>query len=85
MGDPAELQAMADARLQFLQSILVSTSPRKVIIAGPGTGKNFTFSKVLGQVQGPVLALTFLGNLARDLQRSLGEAVDARTFHSSSP
>ena len=75
---------MVVARARALQSILGSTSPHRVIIAGPGTGKSFTFSKVLEQVRGPALVLTFLGNLARDLRRTLGANADARTFHSFS-
>jgi len=68
-------------RAENLTKILSSTSKKKVIVAGPGTGKSYTFQRLAEQSVQPVLALTFLGSLAAGLDKELGELADGRTFH----
>ena len=73
---------MEDERAECLNRILGSESPRKVIVAGAGTGKTYTFSELLKQISGNCLAITFLNALANDMAEELAEVADARTFHS---
>jgi len=68
-------------REQNLNDILLSESTKKVIVAGPGTGKTFTFGKILDIVDGNALVLSFLGNLVSDLEKDLGDRATVRTFH----
>ncbi len=59
-----------------------SRAPKKLIVAGPGTGKSFTFKKLLeASGEGPKLALTFINALAMDLAESLSGVADTFTFH----
>jgi superfamily I DNA/RNA helicase len=69
------------ARAQSLQLILDSDARHKVIAAGPGTGKSYTFRRVLEQVEGNPLILTFLNNLVADLNSALGDQADVSSFH----
>lgn len=68
-------------RTRYSDLIIQSTARNKVIIAGPGTGKSFTFRKLLETKNGDNLALTFINNLAFDLQKDLGELAESHTFH----
>jgi hypothetical protein len=72
---------METLRTRNLEAVLSSGSRKKVIVAGPGTGKTFTFGKVLERVDGEVLILSFLGNLVADLEKDLGDRATVRTFH----
>jgi superfamily I DNA/RNA helicase len=69
-------------RQRYLETILASDNPRKLIVAGPGTGKTYTFSKVfetLGSVNN--LALTFIRKLVADMESEFGDIAEVRTFH----
>jgi superfamily I DNA/RNA helicase len=68
-------------RTRYTDLIIQSTARNKVIIAGPGTGKSFTFRKLLETKTGDNLALTFINNLAFDLQKDLGKLAESHTFH----
>jgi len=68
-------------REKYSMLIIQSTARFKVIIAGPGTGKSFTFKEFLKTKSGNNLAITFINNLASDLQKDLGESAEAHTFH----
>jgi AAA domain/UvrD-like helicase C-terminal domain len=74
-------EEMAQSRAQNLERVLSSDARHKVIVAGPGTGKSFTFKRVLDRMEGPVLVLSFLNMLVVDLERSLGDRAVVRTFH----
>jgi len=54
------------------------------VISGPGTGKTFTFGKVLERHPGESLVITLINNLVDDMQHELGDLADVRTFHSLS-
>lgn len=68
-------------RQASLQAILGSDDLRKVVVAGPGTGKTFTFKELLKRTEPPTLVLTFIRNLVADLDRALGSIADVKTFH----
>ena len=69
-------------RKRHLENILASDASHKLIISGPGTGKTFTFGKILERDPGNSLVITLINNLVDDMQRDLGELADVRTFHS---
>jgi superfamily I DNA/RNA helicase len=73
-------------RDHYLNKILNSDTPRKLIIAGPGTGKTHTFKKLLEKSSKSSgkkgLVITFIKNLVNDLDRDLKDLADVRTFHS---
>jgi len=73
---------LAKARAECLDRILATNSRRQVIVAGPGTGKTYTFKRLLQKVSGDCLAITFLNALANDMSEELGDLADTRTFHS---
>lgn len=64
-----------------LENILNSTSKKKIIVSGPGTGKTHTFKVLFGRKQGNYLALTFINDLAEKLKKDLGDMAKSRTFH----
>ena len=61
--------------------IVSSTARYKLIVAGPGTGKTYTFRRALEAAGDRGLALTFINNLAYDLKRELADVADSNTFH----
>ena len=73
---------MEKDRKMCLERILESNAKHKLIIAGAGTGKSFTFKCLLKKNGGSNLALTFINALASDMAKDLGELAEARTFHS---
>ena len=78
MSTPEEQE---EGRRNCLQQILDSTALRKLIVAGPGTGKTHTFKALLERTGGPSLALTFINALAADLGDRLGDLAETHTFH----
>ena len=79
--------AQKRARAKCLQDILDSDQPRKLIVAGPGTGKTFTFGELLRRSGGRNLAMTFIRRLVADMESKLGRPTDwarfASAFHPS--
>jgi len=70
---------------QATDNIVDVTHPKKIIVAGAGAGKTFTFSKLLDKLPASIkerrLVVTFLGGLKRDLEKDLGEKARVQTFH----
>jgi superfamily I DNA/RNA helicase len=76
------LKDQGGKRQSYLDRILKSDHPRKLIVAGPGTGKTFTFNQVLGKVAGSNnLAITFIRKLVEDMDEEFGELAEVKTFH----
>lgn len=76
------LKDQATKRQEYLQAILDSPSKHKLIVAGPGTGKTFTFGRVIEKAEvGDHLALTFIRKLVSDMQAELQDLAEAKTFH----
>jgi len=69
-------------RETITNKLLSSTSTRKIIVSGPGTGKTYTFKELLKTKDGNCLALTFINNLAKKLKDDLGNLAKTCTFHS---
>ncbi|MEW5799883.1 MAG: UvrD-helicase domain-containing protein, partial [Bacteroidota bacterium] len=69
-------------RKESLDAILNSKAKKKIIVAGPGTGKTFTFKKVLElKRDGENIAMTFIRKLSEDMALSLDGLAEVKTFH----
>jgi len=72
-------------RQKYTDAILKSPSKKKLVIAGPGTGKTYLFKSLLGAVRcnssESGLVLTFIKNLVRDLKTELDGLAHVSTFH----
>jgi len=69
---------------EAVDRILASKSRRKLVVAGPGTGKTTLFKKLLDASAGDRdsrLVLTFINNLKVDLERTLGMSARVLTLH----
>ncbi len=85
--DEQNLETIAQERSEASDAIVNSDSDKRLIIAGPGTGKTYTFKKALSKaivdsgIADKGLALTFLHNLVADLREDLSDVADVFTFH----
>ncbi len=71
-----------EERAVCLQAILDSKATKKLIVAGAGTGKTFTFREVLKPVIGGTnLAMTFIRKLVADMESSMSDVAEVKTFH----
>src|ERR1044072_1147742 len=80
-----EVSDVAHELEQAIEKILESSSPRKLIVAGPGAGKTTLFKTLLKRSPGDKktrLALTFITNLRDDMEKALGELCKVSTLHS---
>jgi len=72
----------AEKRKIYLDRILNSTQRRRLIVAGPGTGKTFTFGEVFKKSgNNNNLALTFIRKLVDDMGKDFGDHAEVKTFH----
>jgi len=67
-------------REMHIAAILSSKSEKKVVVAGPGTGKTFLFKKVLSGKKN-TLTLTFVNSLVQDLSLELYGLSEVKTLH----
>ena len=85
--NPRVPQMMPDleaALRSILEEIVGSDAARKIVVAGPGTGKTTLFRRLLEAGEGPRdgrLVLTFINNLRAELDEALGELARVFTFH----
>lgn len=71
----------AKERTNSVNAILDSNANKKVVVAGPGTGKTFLFKKILnGKTK--TLTLSFVNALVDDLSLELYGISEVRTLHS---
>lgn len=76
--EEAELKAAID-------TVVHSPSSKKLVVAGPGTGKTTLFKLILESCRGDPdkrIVLTFINNLKNDLEADLGDLAHAHTLHS---
>jgi superfamily I DNA/RNA helicase len=82
MTTAAPKASQKNERRKLLETILQSTESKKLIVAGPGTGKTFTFKELLkSKTGGTNLAMTFIRKLVEDLEGELGDYAEVKTFH----
>ncbi|MGD0158255.1 MAG: UvrD-helicase domain-containing protein [Terracidiphilus sp.] len=70
-----------ERRDKHVNAVLMSRSNRKVVVAGPGTGKTHLFRKAL-EGKPNSLTLTFINSLVEDLSTELYGSSEVRTLHS---
>lgn len=80
MGTEAH-DKITQKRTEATQAIVDSEADKKLIVAGPGTGKTFTFREALSVSDERGLALTFIRNLVAELRKDLSDVADVFTFH----
>lgn len=69
-------------RDKYLNLILELEASKKLIVAGPGTGKTYTFKKFFNHLgPGNYLVLSFIRKLVDDLAKDIGDAAEVKTFH----
>jgi superfamily I DNA/RNA helicase len=81
---PPTEEVLAEAarrRAETSDAIANSDVEKKLIVAGPGTGKTYNFRRALEAASGGGLALTFIKALVADLERDLGDLAQVNTFH----
>jgi len=66
---------------KYNEAILNSSSKKKIVVAGPGTGKTFLFKEILERKKNS-LTLTFINSLVEDLSLELYGISDVKTLHS---
>lgn len=64
-----------------LRRLVDSRHPKRLIVAGPGTGKTVAFKQAFDKVGNKGLAMTFIRALVKDLRATLPTSVDVKTFH----
>lgn len=70
------------ARNDAIKEILSDDSEKKVVVAGPGTGKTFLFKELFATTDGTnKLTLTFINALVEDLSLELRGISEVRTLH----
>lgn len=70
------------ARDESTKNILTATGDKKVVVAGPGTGKTFLFKEFFATTDGTnKLTLTFINALVEDLSLELRGISEVRTLH----
>lgn len=81
-----EPQSAEEAELRAaIEAVLSSSSDKKLVIAGPGTGKTTLFKQLLELAAGEPdqrIVLTFINNLKDDLEDDLGGLAHVFTLHS---
>jgi len=68
-------------RQKYVDAVLNSQAIKKIVVAGPGTGKTFLFSEVLKD-KNKTLTLTFVNALVEDLSLELCGLSEVKTLHS---
>ncbi|NQT96111.1 MAG: AAA family ATPase [Candidatus Marinimicrobia bacterium] len=67
-------------------AIINSKASKKLIIAGPGTGKSYLFQQICKrrseEGDTKILALSFINELVDDLARDLSQLAEVKTLHS---
>ena len=81
-----EYDKYALKRTAYIEAILNSDASKKLIMAGPGTGKTFLFQQIckrkLEEGESKILALSFINELVDDLSRDLYQLAEVKTLHS---
>jgi len=78
---PDKYSKINEERTKHVDTLLASPSRKKVVVAGPGTGKTYLFSEVLKRKK-KTLTLTFVNSLVEDLSLELCGLSDVKTLHS---
>ncbi len=73
-------------RASYSQKVISSTSSKRLVMAGPGTGKSYLFQQVakdlIGNGKSKILVLTFINELVKDLALDMHGLAEVSTLHS---
>ena len=76
------ISAQMKERRECINAILSSKSNKKIVLAGAGTGKTYTFREILkANSDGENIALTFIKSLTADMDSVFGDLAEVKTFH----
>lgn len=82
MTKDEKIEEQKEERAECLDKILKSKAPKKIIVAGAGTGKTFIFKELLkANSAGENVALTFIRKLSNEMYNYLGDLAEVKTFH----
>ena len=82
MNSVSNVKDQQQDRQAYTQRIIDSSASKKVIVAGPGTGKTTTFEAILKQSGSKNnLVLTFINRLVNDLNCRLSNYAKVNTLH----
>lgn len=82
MNDAETIQKQREERRNCIDALISSKSNKKIILAGAGTGKTYTFREILKNNQdGDNIALTFINSLVNDMASVFGVLAEVKTFH----
>lgn len=70
-----------DEAKKCIDAIVNSSSKKKIVVAGPGTGKTYLFKQIL-EGKNKTLTLTFVNALVEDLSLELFGISEVKTLHS---
>lgn len=80
-SEPADDREWYEQREKYVTLVISSPARKRVIVAGPGTGKTHAFREMFGAGAGKNLTLTFIRSLIADLEVSLAGLSEVYTFH----
>jgi superfamily I DNA/RNA helicase len=78
---PDKYSKAIDERHDLVEKLVANPSKKKVVVAGPGTGKTYLFRDILSKRK-KTLTLTFVNSLVEDLSLELCGLSEVRTLHS---
>jgi superfamily I DNA/RNA helicase len=78
--EPDKYKKAIQDRQKHVDAVLNSGSKKKIVVAGPGTGKTYLFKKIL-EGKGNTLTLTFINALVEDLSLELCGLSNVKTLH----
>lgn len=78
--DKDEYGAAERKRKEYIDAVLQSDSNKKIVVAGPGTGKTYLFERIL-EGKKNVLTLTFVNSLVEDLSLEFCGLSEVKTLH----
>jgi superfamily I DNA/RNA helicase len=68
-------------RKKYTSAIINSTDKKRIVAAGPGTGKTFLFKKICQKSDGKKIVLSFINELVDDLKKELEKIAEVKTLH----
>ena len=83
--EPKTYNEHAEQRRLSTEAILESLADKRIVVAGPGTGKSFLFQELcrrrIERGEKNILTLSFINELVDDLARDLHELSEVKTLH----
>lgn len=79
-ADQTRYETAESERQRHIDAILQSKSKKKIVVAGPGTGKTFLFKSIVAS-KNSALTLTFVNSLVEELSLELYGLSEVRTLH----